>query len=441
MNRPPTSPPAHCRRAALRFAGLLASLATATLPGGCPQAADGDAAIRFPNLADASNTGAKFVGSAACRNCHSDVAARHELHGHAHQLSPIAGGPPDFPQGAARAGVPEPPAGFAWSDISYVIGGYLHRALFVDQDGFILTAATSGPDTQWNLAFPPNGTIPSFAAYERSATGPNPYDYSCFVCHTTGPLPPDPAAPRFQDNRPGLAGTWQESGVQCEACHGPGSHHFSTAAGRVVIDTSQVFVDASGDDTCNKCHSGAYGDTSGRIPARAGFVASQAQFAELRSSGGHASFACTICHDPHRSVAYDRGSAIRNECGACHSLQNMAGHDGKVLRRADYVEALTCVSCHMPLATLSGAAASEAVVGPAARVGDVRTHIFRINTNPLDFRFFVTDDGTQVRRDADGRAAVTVDFVCLRCHNGNGAFELSVRSASEIAPNAHRLPG
>lgn len=425
----------------LRVPCLLAlTLLPLAVPAGCPQNV-ADESIRFPNLGDQSNAAARFVGSSACRNCHADVAALHELHGHAHPLTPTSGGPPAFPSAsAARAAVPDPPPGFSWADVAYVIGGYTHAALFVDQSGYILTSGTAGVDTQWNLAFPPGGRSPAFAPYDADATAPRPFDYSCFVCHTTGPQPPDPAAPRFQDSRPGLAGTWHEPGVQCEACHGPGSNHFKISGDRVVIQTDRVFVDADGAQTCNTCHSGAFGDTSGRIPARDGFVASQAQYAELLASGGHSTFACTICHDPHRSVAYDRGNAIRNDCGACHSLQNMAGHAGKVLRRADYTETVTCVSCHMPLATLSASAADPAIVGPAARVADVRTHIFRINTNPLDFSFFISSDGSEVRRDPQGRAAVTVDYVCLRCHNGNGAFELSVRSAADIAPNAHRLP-
>jgi len=45
---------------------------------------------------------------------------------------------------------------------------------------------------------------------------------------------------------------------------------------------------------------------------------------------------------------------------------------------------------------------------------------------------------TEVARDANGRAAVTLDFVCLRCHNGVGnAFELTVTSASAVTATMH----
>jgi len=50
-----------------------------------------------------------------------------------------------------------------------------------------------------------------------------------------------------------------------------------------------------------------------------------------------------------------------------------------------------------------------------------------------------TADMTSVQKDTAGRAAVTVDFVCLRCHNTENGypFRLTVRSASEIALGIH----
>ncbi len=115
----------------------------------------------------------------------------------------------------------------------------------------------------------------------------------------------------------------------------------------------------------------------------------------------------------------------------------MALHDGKVFVRGDYTETLTCESCHMPYATRTSSAASTAVVGPNGRMGDTRTHIFRISREAADFNTFFSGPGDSVLKDSDGRAAVTVDFVCLRCHNGVGTFNLTVSRAAEIAPNLH----
>ncbi|MBW7905221.1 MAG: cytochrome c family protein [Phycisphaerae bacterium] len=394
----------------------------------------------YQNLDDKTNANAAYVGASACAQCHADQAAAFRLHGHGRVLTRIERAAPSFPAEAANAGVPDPPAGFAWPDIRYVVGGYRRIANFVDQDGYLLTTGETGAATQWGLPFAPGGIEPGFTEYEPDRVAPLPYDYSCFRCHTTGPAPFDANAPSFQDNRPGLAGAWHEGGVQCEACHGPGGGHFGTQAGQVVIRRERIFVDPDGAQTCKQCHAGPAGDAS-LILARDGFARSEQQANELAASGGHAAFACTICHDPHRSVTYDRATAIRNECRACHTDVTMAGHGGALFTRGAYSETLGCESCHMPYATLAGRKAPAGAVGPAARVGDTRTHIFRIAADAGGADAFLTDNGTHVRLDAQGRASVPTDYVCLRCHNGIGnVFELTPARAAEIAARIHELP-
>lgn len=420
------------------FAGSI-GVSVAFTTGGCP-ANPGGGSTPDGNWTDITNGQAKFVGSSACRNCHTDIASLHERHGHSFTLNRIQDGAPRFPTGTS-AGVPNPPPGFDWSAISYVLGGYAKGATYFDQQGYVLSTGLTGVATQWNLLFPPNGTTAGFAEFESTATTPITYEYDRFVHETTGAKPQDPADPHFQENRPGFRGTWSEAGVQCEACHGPGSGHFGTSGGDVRIDTSRIFIDPYGTDTCRACHTRPFGDTSGAILAKDGYIQEHEQWAELQASGGHSEFSCTTCHDPHRSVTFDRANAIRNECTACHTDRNMAGHKGKVYTRADgYTEELTCASCHMTYATRSRSAATPAAAGPFGRIGDTRTHIFRISTQPIDFTGFFTADGSQVVRDADGRAAVTVDFVCIRCHNDTVPFPMTVERAAEIAGQVHNFP-
>ena len=46
--------------------------------------------------------------------------------------------------------------------------------------------------------------------------------------------------------------------------------------------------------------------------------------------------------------------------------------------------------------------------------------------------------GSAVQKDGQGRAAVTVDFVCLRCHNQAGnVFPLTLSGARLIADGMH----
>ena len=386
----------------------------------------------YNNTTDATNKSAAYVGADACRACHPGINDMHSIHGHGHKLTRVQGGPPTFPNEGTRAGVPDPPEGFDWSDIAYVIGGYTRKARFIDNDGFILTTGVDGVDTQWNLSFPANGTEPGFVPYDPGRETPKPYDFSCFQCHTTGALAQDEDFPEFQENRPGFAGTWQEPGVQCEACHGPGSNHIPNPQAR------DIFVDVAASN-CGRCHT--RGADPEVILASGGYIKHHEQWPELKASGGHADFDCITCHAPHVSTNYDRTNAIRNECTACHSDQNMAIHEGITFVRGDYVEPVSCESCHMPYASKSAAAASADVVGDVGRMGDTRTHVFRIDTSATTFSAMFTGDGSAVVKDEEGRAAVSLDFVCFRCHNGvgNAAAFSSAQFAVDVASGMHEI--
>jgi len=396
------------------------------LPGEAPEES-----LDFRNTMDPTNDGATYVGSAACSACHPDLAETFRSHGHGQALHRVQGAAPEYAGVGVRAGVPNPPTGRTWNDVSYVIGGYAHNALFVDRDGYVLTDGVAGVPTQWLLDFPPNGARAGFVPYLPSRAAPLPYEYDCFRCHTTGPVRQDAAQPRSQDGRPGIQGTWAEPGVHCEACHGPGSHHVPNPHLR------NIFVDATV-QTCARCHTA--GDNPDVIVAADGYINPYAQYAELRASGGHRNFQCTICHDPHSSTVYDRARGLRNGCTVCHVDANLAFHDDFVFQRGDYREPVTCESCHMSFTGRSGSAAGPDVLGDSAgRIADVRSHIFRIAGNNGDYRQMFSTDGTQVVKDAQGRAAVSLDFVCLRCHNGVGnAFLLTPSGATVIAEGIHR---
>lgn len=417
---------------------LAASASSTCVPVTSPGDGDGEDEPRYGNSSDPTNKSAAYVGAEVCRTCHPGIADEHSIHGHAHKLTRIQGGPPEFPEGGTRAGVPNPPEGFDWSDISYVIGGYTRKARFIDTDGFILTTGVNGVATQWNLFFPANGTTTGFVAYDSGAEAPKPYDFSCFQCHTTGSEPLDEDFPEFQENRPGFLGTWEEAGVQCEACHGPGSNHFSTLGSDVRIDTSAIFVNVAANQ-CGKCHT--RGGDPNIIIASGGYINHHEQWPELRASGGHAGFDCVTCHASHASVNYDRDNAIHTECRECHPDQTMAIHEGLTFVRGDYMEPLSCESCHMPFATRSAASAGEEIVGTVGKMGDTRTHIFRIDTAATDSSSMFTSDGTAVVKDAAGRAAASLDFVCFRCHNdvGNAAAFSSPQFAADVASGMHQI--
>ena len=129
---------------------------------------------------------------------------------------------------------------------------------------------------------------------------------------------------------------------------------------------------------------------------------------------------------------------IRNTCTACHTDANMASHAGAVFTRGDYREELTCLSCHMPWAGRSNSSADVSIVGTAGRMGDVRSHIFRVDTDSVTYNDMLTPDGTQVRTDSAGCAGVSIDFVCLRCHTDEDAATNSAFPPTHAARRRNR---
>jgi hypothetical protein len=304
----------------------------------------------------------------------------------------------------------------------------------MDGNGYQITTGLTGQPSQWLISQPPVGITPQFAEYKPDATGPTSFSYSCIKCHTTGSMPQDESNPMFQENRPGFLGTWQEPGIGCEACHGPGSNHIPNPFARMN------FVDLDGSQTCGKCHGKPSDADRGDVSVSNGFISHNQQWDELRASGGHRGFQCGYCHDSHLSTTYDRENALRNQCPACHGEQNMALHKGKVFTSATgYTETLTCESCHMPFAALVGNPVPPSVVGEFAHIGDIRSHVFRISSDQADYHAALTPDGESLKLDSQGRAALTADFVCLRCHNSvslpNIAF--TPQRAGEIACCVH----
>ena len=378
------------------------------------------------------NGGAVYVGTATCLGCHENFIESHTIQGHSQALKVIQGSSPEYPDEGLFAGVPEPPDGFEWTDIRYVIGGYIKAANFIDTDGFMLMDGATHDPIQYNLEDFLTGTEAGYAPFDPDQVLTDPYEYECFRCHTTGPSPFSANGGRRQENRPGVDGTWSEAGVQCEACHGPGSQHVpDPASGNVTIDPSAL--------ACARCH--ANPDDPEAIAAADGFIIGNQQAAEVWASP-HWDFDCTVCHDPHASVIYDREAAVRNNCVDCHWYQNMAFHEGRVFVQGDYVEFLSCESCHMPPAsTIAVTSLIEMGSGDVARIGDTRTHLMFVNTAEQNFEAMFTPDGSEVVLDEQGQAAVTVDFVCQRCHSGAGsAFPLTLGAASAVADGMHDRP-
>ncbi len=227
------------------------------------------------------------------------------------------------------------------------------------------------------------------------------YNYNCFKCHTTGPS----TSGSWNGNPADSLGTFSEPGIRCEGCHGPGSDH--------AVNPTTVKPPIQGDDLrinrCGDCHQ--RGGTTNAIPASGGYINHHEQINEMRASkhgdGQGVDLTCASCHDPHIPLRYKQATSfngIKMNCQTCHP--------NKQILVNGQPKSIDCVDCHMAPATKS---AVGKVVGNGRR-GDVKTHIFAINTDSVNYTEMFTSDGTKVKLDANGLAKVTLDFACLRCH-------------------------
>ncbi len=311
-----------------------------------------------------------YVGSEACGYCHSGLFNDFAKTGHPYKLNKVVNGqPPTYPFST----VPSPPAGVAWSNVAYVIGGYGWKARFIGLDGFIITA---GGQNQYNLA------TGGWVDYHTDEVKP----FDCGTCHTTGYR-----GDGHQDGLPGIVGQWAAPGVQCEECHGPGSQHIqSPTAFRLSIDTRS--------EACGRCHN--RGGMNDEIPASGGFIRHHEQYNEMQASV-HKVVNCVTCHDPHLTVRYAARTGVnpmKVSCEDCHTGARQSIINSPLgLIKGDFA----CVDCHMPQA-------SKSALTPSQYVGDIRTHIFKINADSLAEQFDTTGGLSN--------KWVTSEYACLGCH-------------------------
>jgi tetratricopeptide (TPR) repeat protein len=156
------------------------------------------------------------------------------------------------------------------------------------------------------------------------------FESKCLACHG-------------EPNAKGPAG--KTGGVQCEACHGPGSGHL-LAAGQGqpkagIVNPARLTVKQS-IAICAQCHVGL-ARFSDPTPDDL-LVANQVRALESSEcflQSGQA-FSCTACHDPHKNSSSDDKRAV-NTCLGCHSIR------AKPHAAICPVNATSeCIGCHMP---------------------------------------------------------------------------------------------
>jgi hypothetical protein len=360
---------------------------------------------------DAGSVGSQYAGSNTCRGCHQDIYNTFIKSGHPWILNQVVDGqPPDYP----FRQVSDLPEGYTWADISYVIGGYWWKARFLNQEGYIITGAPgeSGNSeylNQFNHANPILGANKGWVTY-KSGTENLPYD--CGTCHATGY-----SAQGNQDDLPGIVGSWAEPGVQCEACHGPGSQHAQNPQGvnmRIERDS----------EACTQCHI-----QDGDYQVSDGFISHHEQYGDL-PQGKHALLDCVDCHNPHSGVKFPNQAnqpATQAECANCHGDQ---ARNQKVARHVELN--VPCQECHMPHLIQS------AWANPDLSSGDMRTHRLVIDPTRIEQFYPATDaEGNEVQLSSD---QISLNFACRHCHIPGTSVARDDQTLVDAAFDYHQKP-
>lgn len=333
-----------------------------------------------------------YVGSEKCKTCHIDKYNDWKTAGHPYKLL--------TPEEAKAFGLPFPD-GYTENDIYLVIGGWGWKSRYIDTNGYIITK--TGPNRSINGSNQYNLATKQWVDYLAGEVK----KYDCGNCHTTGY-----SLAGSQDNKPGIVGTWEEKGIGCEACHGPGSVHVDRGGG---IGVGIIKNDSSA--ICGNCHT--RGKDSTKIMSKGGFVEHHEQYPEFLNSP-HNVLTCVSCHDPHKPVHVGatnptEGAGIKTQCSTCHAQQS-SDFNGSTMQK----EGVKCIDCHMPKI-------GKSAVGDAAKFqGDVREHLFKINTDPNAMMF-----------SEDGKFAMgylTLEWTCLGCHN-----DRDKAWAAQYAENIHKF--
>ncbi|GLP94791.1 hypothetical protein GCM10007895_00970 [Paraferrimonas sedimenticola] len=421
----------------------------------------------------------EYMGSQSCLGCHADHASFLET-GHNFKINKVENDQaPKYPfsniDGRLEQLVERLESGdsfienilqpSSYADVTYVIGGYHWKNRWADADGYV----HAGTGTQFNLqaeegAADQWGNYKSGQVFKDGERLKDGYTYGCGGCHNTGYKRYDEELnPNRQWDLVGTGGTWELSGVQCEACHGAGNEHVDTM---VAISNTPHVLDSellritrkatprtaealAADDMafgqavhCAECHTrdgerkydsetGEYktpynkafpeGSTyGGRIVGNNkgyGLGKHHQTIDELvgvnpatgEEMGKHfqAGLDCSSCHNPHKStVNRDKpghDGALKSVCTDCHTDQAPSG--------ATHA-ALDCTSCHMP-GTAKSAIYEDftPMMGggeESVRLGDVKGHIFKID---------LSKSSAELEMDGFVYPAISRDQACGACHS------------------------
>lgn len=286
---------------------------------------------------------AGYVGSSTCLGCHTDnyLGWRETLH--ARTIHDVTTAPEallaDFDQ--AEMALP-----FGLADVKYVIGQKWQQRFITETaagDLLVLPA-------RWNIA------TQEWVLDEGGESETVDWQAQCSFCHVTG-LESD-------------SWEFQEFGVGCEDCHGPGEEHAANPTETAVFSQTD-------DQVCGACHSRGVSpeghpfpasyrpgdrlsyhftftdDETTRWPDGSAKIHNQQYTDWLQSDKmqGSDGLTCTTCHEVHAGGQGPSQTRLpTNEmCSGCHSEKTVLARHIPYHQLAITKRDFTCNDCHMPL--------------------------------------------------------------------------------------------
>lgn len=307
-----------------------------------------------------------YAGSARCESCHTREYAAWEDSGHA-----LAAGPPAGPaydgtvylasltgtfRASAAAVTFSPAEGTAALPVALTIGGRaMQQPLVATERGALQTLpfAWDRARGEWFDLFPhaPDpGDLDHWRGSHMTANS------QCLACHVTG------YARGYDASSGEFHSRWEEPGVGCEACHGPGGDHVRARAAGRSDRYDALSPRTAAHEICASCHglrleqAEGYGvgapladffrfdalDTDqfhadGRV---AGEVFQWVSFGLSRKAAR--GVVCRDCHEPHGTAPRAAGAAL---CSQCHGPDyGRPTHTHHAIGSAG----ADCRACHMP---------------------------------------------------------------------------------------------
>lgn len=270
---------------------------------------------------------ASYKGSTICIMCHKGVSKEIV---ETYQKSPHSKAMQKASDPGAIVGDFSSNTAFKKDQVAYVLGSGRHEQAYLDANYQVLPATWDVKSKSWKPAQAVDGAT------------------QCIGCHTTGH---DPATKTFV-----------QTGVGCEACHGPGGEHAPKPKKETIVNLSKMTA-AQQSMTCGQCHSVGH-DRTGTYAFPVGFRPTDdlsksfidaeptspgrnQQYSEyIKSKHAQSDVTCVSCHDPHNKSANPAQlrKPITELCLSCHAdkIKDLATHAPGASADA------TCATCHMP---------------------------------------------------------------------------------------------